>query len=277
MSVLTLTLRNAPPQAVDLSPLTPDALAGKNREDIARIELASGNRKLRVADLFAVEGESSDRAFVIRASTDRLMFIGARMRAGTITVEGDCGSYAGMGMQGGKILIDGHAGAFAGSVMRAGLLEIRGNAGDFAGGALPGDKQGMRGGTIAIGGNAGERAGDHMRRGMILIRGDAGAFCGARMLAGTILVLGRVGESPGFGLKRGTLLLARAPAEIPATFQASGEHSLLFLRLLEKHFQREGEPFLGFLPLPLRVRRYCGDQATGGKGEILLSLSAVAG
>ena len=273
MSALTLTLRNAPAQSVDLSPLTPDALAGKNRDDIASIELASGNRKLRAGDLFSVEGESAGRGLVIRASSARLMYVGARMQTGTITVEGDCGPYAAMDMRGGTLVIQGDAGAFAGCAMRAGLLEIRGNAGDFVGGALPGDKQGMRGGAIVIGGNAGERAGDRMRRGMILIRGDAAAFCGARMVAGTIVVRGRVAKAAGFGLKRGTLLLAHAPAEIPATFQDSGEHSLLFLRLLEKHFEREGEPFRGFLPLPLRVRRYCGDQATGGKGEILLGLS----
>ena len=91
-------------------------------------------------------------------------------------------------------------------------------------------------------------------------------------LAGTILVSGRVGESPGFGLKHGTLLLAHAPAELLATFQDCGEHALLFLTLLEKHFQREGGPFHDFVPLATRVRRYCGDLATGGKGEILLGL-----
>ena len=94
------------------------------------------------------------------------------------------------------------------------------------------------------------------------------------MLAGTIIVSGRVGESPGFGLKRGTLLLAHAPAALPATFQDSGEHALLFLTLLEKHFQRTGGPFNDFLPLATRVRRYCGDHATGGKGEILIYVPA---
>lgn len=274
MSALVFTLRDAPPQSVDLSAVTPDALAGRSRDEIDSIELACGNGKLRLGDLFAVSGTGSDQHIVIRASTNRLLYVGARMQSGTLSVEGDCGPYAGMGMLGGKLVVEGNAGAYAGCVMRGGMLEIRGNTGDFVGGALPGDKQGMRGGTIVVGGNAGDRVGDHMRRGMIAIRGDAGAFCGARVLAGTILVSGRVGNSIGFGLKRGTLLLAHAPKEMPAMFQDSGEHDLLFLRLLEKHFEREGQPLLGFLPLPLRVRRYCGDQATGGKGEILLSVAA---
>jgi hypothetical protein len=68
------------------------------------------------------------------------------------------------------------------------------------------------------------------------------------------------------------LLLAHPPAEMPATFQDAGEHELLFLTLLAKHFEREGGPFETFLPLSNRVRRYCGDLATGGKGEMLFGL-----
>lgn len=273
MSALTFTLREPPAQTVDLSSLTPDKLAARTLEEIARIELPCGNRKLRVAELFEISGEGRSESVVFHASSDRLAYIGARMERGAITVEGDCGSYAGLGLRGGRIVVHGSVGQFAGSGMRAGTIEVRANAGDFVAAALPGDKQGMRGGSIVIGGSTGDRVGDRMRRGIILVRGDAGAFCGSRMLAGTILVSGRVGESPGFGLKHGTLLLAHAPAEVPATFQDSGEHALLFLTLLEKHLQREGGPFHDFVPLATRVRRFCGDLATGGKGEILLSLS----
>jgi formylmethanofuran dehydrogenase subunit C len=274
MSGLTFTLRQAPAQMVDMSALIPDRLAGKTLDDITRIELASGNRRLRVGDLFDVAGEASLNQVAIRGSTDRLAQIGAHMQDGAITVEGNCGPYVGLGMRGGKISIEGGTGAFTGCGMRAGTIEVRGDAGDFAGSALPGDKQGMRGGSIVIHGKAGDRVGDRMRRGVILIAGDAGAYCGSRMLAGTIIVAGRVGAIPGFGLKRGTLMLAHAPAEVPATFQDAGEHTLLFLTLLAKYFERQGKPFDAFLPLANRVRRYNGDLATGGKGEMLLSLSA---
>jgi formylmethanofuran dehydrogenase subunit C len=271
---LCLTLKHTPAQMVDVSALTPDLLAGRSREDILRIELLSGNRKLRVADLFDLSGNDAQSRLTIRASTDRLACIGARMQSGTIAIEGDCGPYVGLGMRGGKVMVHGTAAAFVGCGMRGGTIEVRGDAGDFVGGALPGDKQGMRGGSVVIHGNAGDRAGDRMRRGMILIAGDAGAFCGSRMLAGTIIVSGRVGYSPGFGLKRGTLLLAHLPAEMPATFQDAGEHALLFLTLLSRHFEREGGPFKTFLPLSNRVRRYCGDLATGGKGEMLVGLTS---
>lgn len=267
MSSLTLALRALPPHGVDLSPLIPDRLAGLNKADIETIQL--GSRGLQVANLFSVSGDDAQQ-IIIRNSSARLTRIGSGMTQGAITVEGDCGAYAGLGMRGGRIVVTGNAGLFAGSGMTAGGLEIRGDAGDFLGGALPGDKQGMRGGIIVVHGNAGDRAADRMRRGLILIGGNAGAYCGSRMLAGTILVSGRVGTMPGFALKRGTLLLALQPPELPATFQDSGVHALLFLTLLERELKRGGERFARFLPLGNRVRRYCGDLANGGTGEILV-------
>ncbi|MGH8629141.1 MAG: formylmethanofuran dehydrogenase subunit C [Burkholderiales bacterium] len=267
----TFTLRQAAGPEVDLSPLVPEALAGKSRNEIEALELQAGKRRLPLHTLFEVSG--GDRARIaIRNGAGRLLRVGARMRRGEIRVEGDCGAFAGAGMRGGRLTIDGSAGDFAGSAMRGGVIEIRGSAGNFLGAALAGDRQGMRGGAIVVRGGAGDRAGDRMRRGLILIAGDAGAFCGSRMLAGTILVKGKVGDSPGFALRRGSLLLASLPGAIPATFQDSGEQAFLFLALLERHMQGEGPPLADFLPLPRRARRYCGDLAVGGFGEILVAI-----
>ena len=267
MSALTLTLNSLPSHSVDLSPLIPDRLTGLKKAAFESIAL--GSRALLVADLFAVTGDDAQQ-MIIRNSSDRLTRIGSGMTQGAITVEGNCGAYTGLGMRGGRIAVTGNAGPFSGNGMTAGGLEIRGDAGDFLGAALPGDKQGMRGGIIVVHGNVGDRAADRMRRGLILIGGDAGAYCGSRMLAVTILVSGLVGTMPGFGLRRGTLLFARQPPGLPATFQDSGEHALLFLTLLEKQLRRESERFARFLPLGNRVRRYCGDLAHGGTGEILV-------
>ncbi|HKQ25526.1 MAG TPA: formylmethanofuran dehydrogenase subunit C [Burkholderiales bacterium] len=266
MSALTLTLRALPTQNVDLSPVTPDRLAGLGKAAIENIALGS---RASVADLFAVSGDDAQQ-MIIRNSSDRLTCIGGGMTQGMITVEGNCGAYTGIGMRGGRIDVTGNTGPFSGNGMTAGGLEIRGDTGDFLGAALPGDRQGMRGGIIVVHGNVGDRAADRMRRGLMLIGGNAGAYCGSRMLAGTILVSGRVGPMPGFGLRRGSLLFARQPPELPATFQDSGEHSLLFLTLLEKQLRRQGDRFARFLPLGNRVRRYCGDLARGGTGEILV-------
>jgi formylmethanofuran dehydrogenase subunit C len=266
MTALTLTLRSPPARSVDLSALTPERLAGLNAAQIGALQLRNGSC---VADLFD-SGTGDAQHLVIRNSCDRLTHIGAAMRSGTITVEGDCGAYAGLGLNGGHLTVAGSAGTFAGSGMKAGMIHIHGNAGDFAGGALEGGRQGMRGGTLAIHGDAGDRAGERMRRGLLLVGGNAGAYCGANMLAGTILVAGKVGMMPGFSLKRGTLLLACMPEHVPVTFQDSGEHSLLFLTLLEKQLQRDRQSFARFLPFSRKVRRYCGDLAWGGTGEILI-------
>lgn len=266
MAALTLTLRSAPARSLDLSALTPETLAGLNKAQIAALSLPGASR---VADFFDV-GAGDAQQLTIRNSCRRLTHIGAGMRSGTLTVEGNCGAYAGLGLNGGHLEVTGNAGAFAGSAMKGGTISIHGNAGDFAGGALEGDRQGMRGGTLTIHGDAGDRAGERMRRGLLLVGGNAGAYCGANMLAGTLFVGGRAGTMPGFALKRGTLLLARMPENIPATFQDSGEHSLLFLALLEKQLQRDHEAFARFLPFNRKVRRYCGDLAWGGTGEILI-------
>jgi formylmethanofuran dehydrogenase subunit C len=267
---LTFTLREATGPEVDLSPLVPDALAGKGRTEIESIELREGNRNLPLRELFAVN-EGDPQRIVVRNPSGRLIRLGAGMRSGEIHAQGDCGAFAGIGMRGGRLTIDGNAGDFAGSAMREGIIEIRGNAGNFLGAALVGDRQGMRGGAIVVRGSAGDRVGDRMRRGLILIAGDAGAYCGSRMLAGTILVKGKVGSSPGFALRRGSLLFAESPGEIPPGFRDNGEQPFLFLILLERHLRTAGAPLADFAPLAMRARRYCGDLATGGFGEILVA------
>ena len=266
MSALTLTLRSPPARSVDLSALTPERLAGLNAAQIGALQLRRG---LCIGDLFGISAGDAQH-LVIRDSSDRLTHVGAGMRSGTITVEGDCGAYAGLGLKGGHLNVSGNAGSFAGSGMKAGMMQVGGNAGEFAGGALEGDRQGMRGGILAIHGDTGDRTGERMRRGLLLVGGNAGAYCGANMLAGTIFVAGKAGMMPGFALKRGTLLLARMPEHLPVTFQDSGEHALLFMTLLEKQLLRDPRAFSRFLPFSKKVRRYCGDLAWGGTGEILV-------
>jgi len=272
MSRRVLGFRPQSAACVDISVLTPERLQGLSADSIGAILLASGER---VRDLFDISGEPSDH-LVIRSGTSQLDYAGARMKTGTLTVEGNCGDFAGIGLDGGSLLISGNVGAYAASEMRSGLLEIGGNAGDFSGSAMPGATQGMRGGIMIVHGNAGDRTGDRMRRGLILVEGHAGDYCGTRMLAGTIVVRGQVGALPGLALKRGTLLFGQPPADLPATFQDSGEHELLFLTLLERDLRRRGVSTAGFLPLPRRVRRYCGDLCNGGAGEILVGIPSTA-
>lgn len=266
MSALTFTLKTQPLQRIDLSPLTPDNLAGKPAADIAAIELYSGKQKLRVDTVFDIAGDDASN-IVIKSSCNKLDFIGRGMKTGRITIQGDVGSYLGFQMRNGTIVLHGDADAFTASELAGGLIHIHGNVGDFLAAAIVGNKKGMKGGTVIVTGNAGERVGDQMRRGLLLIEGNVGSYCASRMLAGTIGVLGTVGEYVGYGMRRGTLLLTKTPA-LHATIQDCGSHTLPFLSLMFKSF--------GSLPTKFakiennRVQRYAGDLANDGKGEILV-------
>lgn len=268
MSALTFTLKAALQQRVDCSPLTPHKLAGLSTAEIAATELACGKLKLRVDALFDIAGDDASD-IVIHNSSAKLDYIGQGLLEGRITVHGDVGSYLGFGMKKGSIQVHGSADAFVASGLAGGQILIDGNAGDFLGAAIPGDRKGMRGGLVIVRGNAGDRVGDQMRRGIVLIEGDVGRYCASRMLAGTIGVLGKTGEYLGYGMRRGTVMLFESPA-LHTTLQDCGTHTLPFLSLMFKSFRALPSKFAGIDRN--RVRRYAGDIANDGKGEILVFL-----
>lgn len=268
MSPLTLRLRAPPVPHLDLAAFTPDRLAGLSPDAIRRLPLWVGNRASAVGDLFDVGGADSE-TLVIQSESDRLDWIGAGMTRGRVLVEGRAGAYLGRGLRGGLIEVTGDAGPFAGSRQSGGTLRIRGNAGDFLGAAVPGERRGLCGGRLEVWGSAGDRVGDHQRRGSILIAGDVGDYCASRMVAGTILVLGRTGAWTGFGMRRGTLLLGEAPA-LPPTFNHSGTWDLGFLSLLIRDLASAGGPFAALAGRGTRVRRWVGDLAADGRGEVLV-------
>ena len=269
MSGVILTVTRPPRQRLDLSPLLPERLASLTLEAIGAVELGCGNRRLRVNEVFELApGEGA--AIVIRSGAAKLDHIGREMSAGEITVEGDAGAYAGLAMTGGRLTIRGHAGPLAGAAMQGGTLEITGNAGDWLGGGLPGERRGMTGGLILLRGDAGQRAGDRQRRGIILIEGNAGDFLGARMVAGTTIVLGaETGRYPGFAMKRGTLLLNSRPRQMLPTFTDAGRHELGFMSLLTAYLAPHSAKLAAAAPALMELRRFTGDAAAGGKGEIL--------
>jgi formylmethanofuran dehydrogenase subunit C len=266
MSALTLTLKTPTRQRVDCSPLTPDNLAGKSTPDIAAIGLQCGNRKLRVDTLFDIAGDDA-ADIVIANGSGKLDYIGHGMKGGRITVHGGAGSWLGFQMKKGEILLNGDADTYVAGELAGGTIRVNGNVGDFLASALPGNRKGMKGGLVIVTGDAGDRVGDQMRRGIVLIEGNAGAYCGSRMLAGTIGVMGSVGDYIGFGMRRGTLLLFTQPA-LHSTLQDCGSHTLPFLSLMFKSFRGLPSKFSGIDKN--RVRRFAGDLANDGKGEILI-------
>jgi len=262
MTQLTFTPKQPLMHSLDCSQLTPDLLKGLNISQIGSISL----QHQRVSDLFEMTGDDTEN-IVFKNSSPFYDNVGKNMSLGSITLEGDAGSYLGFGLKNASIHCKGSTQAFAACNMVSGLLRIDGNTGDFLGGASSGLRKGMRGGTVIVKGNAGDRVGDQMRRGLILIEGNVGDYCASRMIAGTIGVLGDVGKYACFNMKRGTLLLTKRP-KLHITIQDCGSHTLPFLSLLFKSFKPFNTQFSNIETK--RVQRFVGDAACSGNGEILL-------
>ncbi len=267
MSALVLTLRNPPDQRLDLSPLVPPALAGKTAAQIEKIELQTTRTTLTVGDLFRLRMGDAAR-IRIEGGGERLDRVGQGMTEGEIVVEGDVGTKAGRLMRGGTLVVRGSAGPWAGSAMLGGNLEILRDAGDHLGGPFAGETVGMRGGTIVVRGSAGARAGDRRRRGTIVVEGACGPYAGSRMIAGTLVSLRRAGPLPGYLMRRGTIVLGADCEALSPTFIDCGVHALVAMRLMADFVGPLSRRAAACLRGPLR--RYAGDMAVLGKGEILV-------
>lgn len=267
MSALTLTLRTQPSGRLDLSPLAP-ALAAGGVASLSGLSLTVGNRRCALGELFELRGNDAGDV-VLQGDLSHVDGVGAGLAAGRWRVEGSVGDFLAQDMSGGAIVVDGSVGNFAAAAMRRGSLTIAGDAGDHLGGALPGAMKGMAGGQVLVHGHAGQRCADRMRRGAILVAGPVGAYAGSRMLAGTLLALGGVGAHAGYGMKRGTLLV-RGSAALDATFADCGTHTLPIVHLLFRSWLSLGAPFAELAGSARPVRRWMGDRAADGKGEVLL-------
>ncbi len=265
MSGLKLRLKSSFPGRLDLSDLSAALCGHTGASEIARLPLAGGS----VADLFDIQATGRDDESVLEGTTPACDGIGAGWSLGTLIVDGEAGAYCARHMKGGRVDVRGSAGDWIAAGLSGGLLTITGSAGHFAGGLLAGEKFGMSGGTVHVGGNIGERAGDRMRRGTIIVKGSAGSAAGSRMAGGTIWAEGGFGPGPGPLMRRGTLIGPSVARMLP-TFNDCGVHDMVFLRLISRYSTDVLGP-LSPAALPQRVRRFAGDMATIGKGEILLT------
>jgi formylmethanofuran dehydrogenase subunit C len=268
MSGLTFRLSAAPDERLDLSKLTPANLAQMPENDIAKLVVGTSKLGRTLGEFFKISGHPGDRV-VIEGGSSRLDFIGTDLAEGTIIVEGEAGMCAGRSMRGGKLEIKGDAGPWLASGLSGGLVCVKGSSGGMIGGLRPGDRFGMTGGTVVVEGDAGDRVGERMRRGTIIVRGRCGANAGARMLGGTIWAEQGFGAAPGVLMRRGTLIGSSVEAMLP-TFNDSGKHDLVILRVLSRYLTATLGP-LAPRALTGSVRKFAGDLATIGKGEILIT------
>jgi formylmethanofuran dehydrogenase subunit C len=254
---------------VEIEGFLPERVRDKPLAEIERFEIFHGNEKRPLADFFSVAGDPGDGRFDFEGDLSGVHWIGARMSAGAIHVDGPSGRHVGSEMTGGEIHVAGDAGDWVGGEMHGGLIRVRGGAGNLVGSAYRGSKRGMSGGTILIGGDVGSEVGHTMRRGLIAV-GGCGDFVALNMIAGTIFVFGAAGIRPAAGMRRGTLgLFGPEPPKLLPTFRAGGRDRLLIVSLLLRELARLGYPFDKTLE-DAELRTYHGDLVAIGRGEVLV-------
>ena len=187
---------------VEIEGIIPERLREKSPADIERLEIFHGNRKLPLAEMFAVSGDPADGRIDFEGNLAGVHYIGYGMSTGEIHVHGNAGRHLGGEMTGGSIVVDGGAGDWVGGEMHGGTIQVSGSAGHLIGAAYRGSKRGMTGGIITIGGDVGSEIGAAMRRGILAVGGSCGDAAGFNMIAGTILVFGTCGIRIGAGMRR---------------------------------------------------------------------------
>ena len=255
---------------VEVEGLTPTAVREQSLAEIEKFAIFHGNRRLPLAEFFAVSGDAGDGRIEFQGDLAGVHWIGARLSEGEIRVAGPAGRHVGSEMSGGEIHVAGNAGDWLGAEMHGGLIHVRGRAGDLVGAAYRGSPRGMTRGAILVGGDAGNEVGRSMRRGLIAVGGSIGDFAAVNMIAGSVFVFGGCGVRPAAGMRRGTLALfgARPPALLP-TFAAAGPCRLDFPRLYLRWLRGRGFAVPdGLLDADLQI--YHGDLLESGRGEILL-------
>jgi formylmethanofuran dehydrogenase subunit C len=242
-------LKSSLKQRADCSAVLPASWATLTADELARrtVELARDGH-VPLGDLFEVKGNPAGRVRFTGDLTqaDRLA---AGLSEGTVTVEGNLGNESGLGMA-------------------AGALVIEGDAGERTGAAAPGFKRGMTGGELIVRGSAGAEAGASMRRGLLVIGGSAGDRAGLSMIAGNIVVFGTAGVDAGLWSKRGSIA-ALGGITPPATYVYACTYQPIHLRVMLLRLQTIYGIRIRKRQLAGLYRRYSGDLAELGKGEIL--------
>lgn len=266
---LTLTYRGETSVPVEIEGLTPDWARDKSVAEIERFEIYHGNRKIPLAEMFTVAGDSSDQHLSYEGNLAGVHWIGAHMTGGRIDIHGPGGRHIGSDLRGGEIHVHGDAGGWVGAEMRRGLIHVRGNAGHLVGAAYRGSAKGMTGGTILIDGNAGNEIGLTMRRGLIGIGGTAGDLLGFNMIAGTVLVFGECGIRPGAGMRRGMLgLFGPNPPPLLPSFRFTSTHRPQIMSVLLREIRSQGLKLDASL-FDADFDFYQGDLVSVGRGEIV--------
>ena len=107
-----------------------------------------------------------------------------------------------------------------------------------------------------------------MRRGLLVIGGRAGERAGLGMIAGNIIVFGSAGPDAGLWSKRGSVVGLGKIAP-PVTYKYACTYQPIHLRVMLIRLQTRYGFKVRKRQLTGMYRRYSGDLAELGKGEIL--------
>jgi formylmethanofuran dehydrogenase subunit C len=264
-NMTTFTLKEPPTVPLETEVLSPDTIASLRHAEVAALPAFLGKRQRRLDDFFTIEGDGSDE-LEVRGDLARVKWIGRGMTRGKITIAGNAGMHLGAYMKGGTIEVRGNASDWVGAEMTGGLIHIYGDAGGQIGAAYRGSLSGMTGGVILVEGSAGIEIGMRMRRGLIAVKGSVRDFAGLQMKGGTLFLLGGAELRTGAWMVRGTIVCLQPIALLP-TFAYACTYNPVFLRLYAERLRASG------FEIPHRhggYRRYSGDAAVPGKGEILV-------
>jgi formylmethanofuran dehydrogenase subunit C len=213
--MVTLKLKEIPDICIDVEGILPEGMEGKRIEEIERMKIFYGNKKIDLGEFFDVYSEGD--GLIFEGDLRRVKRIGSLMKRGEMTIRGDAGMYVGAFMESGKITVEGGVGPFSALNMRGGEIIIKGNAGDYLGASYRGEWRGMSSGKILVMGNAGKEVGSYMRGGIIVIKGFADSFCGTRMSGGTIFA-NKANLRAGAGMKAGSIILNEVHELLPGFF-----------------------------------------------------------
>jgi formylmethanofuran dehydrogenase subunit C len=265
--MIRLALRSTLTETIEIDGLTPDRTASLSQSEIASLPVSIGSRRAALGDFFTVDGERSDRVH-IEGDLTSVDGLGAGCAGGELLIHGSAGHRVGEGMTGGRLDVRGDVGDAAGVGMRGGALRVTGNAGDRLGAMRPGAAKGMTGGEIVVNGSAGREAAARARRGLVVVGGDAGADAARAIIAGTLVVFGRTGDNPGRGSKRGSIV-ALGGISVPGGYDYACAYQPTYVRLLLTYLRRQYGFSIETEALDGTYNRYCGDNSTLGRGEIL--------
>jgi len=211
METVTITMKNQPALYLEADNVAPDKFAGKTASQIADLHVYEGNTTSTLGKYFEVAGNAgataADTRIVVKGDVKKIKYLGMKMSAGELVVEGSTDLYAGAWMSGGTMLVKGNVEAFAATGMKGGELIIEGNAGNYLGSAYRGDWRGVSGGKILVKGNAGSDVGQYMLGGEIVINGNADVHVMTHAEGGKVTIKGNAKSKLGGQLVDGTIIV----------------------------------------------------------------------